>query len=247
MSHLDDDLLAAVAMGEPIDESAQAHLDECDVCRAQARDLGEIAAHASRLSGPGSLLVPSPRVWQSIVAELEADDLAAVPAPGNARANVAEPVAAGQGNVVELRPRRRTAWLVAAAAAVGVIIGGVGVGVYAGRGDDLQVVASTGLTNLVTDAKAGSAHVERRADGTEVLVLSTDYHAVAGADLEVWLIDPNITGMVSLGYLTSSHAEFTIPPGYDPSAYPIVDISVEPRDGVPTHSGDSITRGTLGT
>lgn len=28
-------------------------------------------------------------------------------------------------------------------------------------------------------------------------------------------------------------------------AFPIVDISAEPLDGVPTHSGDSVTRGVL--
>ena len=78
-----------------------------------------------------------------------------------------------------------------------------------------------------------------------MLVVNTDYQAVPNGDLEVWLIDPNVEGMVSLGFLASSHAEFVIPEGYDPSAYPIVDISIEPRDGVPTHSGESITRGVL--
>lgn len=243
MSHLDDDTLAAAATGDVIEASARTHLETCEHCQEQARAIADLAAKAARLSSPGPLLTPSRRVWDAIVAELDADDEAPVPAAP--APTVPEPEAP-LADVTPLRPRRRVAWLVAAAAAAGVVVGGVGVGAFVNRGDDLQVVASAGLTNLATDASAGSARVERRADGTEVLVVTTDYKAVPGANLEVWLIDPNITGMVSLGYLTSSHEEFDIPPGYDPSAYPIVDISVEPRDGVPTHSGDSITRGTLG-
>ena len=82
-------------------------------------------------------------------------------------------------------------------------------------------------------------------DGTRVLVVDTTAPQVDDADLEVWLIDPNIEGMVSLGFLTSDTAEFEIPAGYAVADYPIVDVSVEPRDGVPTHSGDSVTRGVL--
>ena len=135
-----------------------------------------------------------------------------------------------------------------AAAAAGVVIGGVGVGLWMGRtGDNFTVVASASLTNLSNDAPAGTARVEDQPDGVHVLVVDTKYSPPPGADLEVWLIDPKIEGMVSLGFLASSHAEFVIPAGYSASAYPIVDISVEPRDGVPTHSGDSITRGTLGS
>ncbi|NTV40030.1 MAG: anti-sigma factor, partial [Demequinaceae bacterium] len=122
-----------------------------------------------------------------------------------------------------------------------------GVGWWDGRSaDDFTVVASAELTSLTTDAPAGEAHVEAREGGERVLVLDTDLPSERSGDLEVWLIDPSVTGMVSLGFLESSHGEFVIPQGYSISAYPIVDISVEPRDGVPTHSGDSITRGTLG-
>ena len=72
----------------------------------------------------------------------------------------------------------------------------------------------------------------------------------AGADLEVWLIRPddegNVADLVSLGVVDPADpGSLDVPAGYDPGAYFVVDISVEPRDGDPTHSGRSILRGPL--
>ena len=67
----------------------------------------------------------------------------------------------------------------------------------------------------------------------------------AGADLELWLIDPDPDGvpedLVSLGPLDPvSPGPRTVPASIDPATFSVVDISVEPRDGDPTHSGRSI-------
>jgi len=248
MLHLDDELIAAAAIGERLAEGYSAHLTECAECAGLLRETEGLIARAQTVGRPQPLLVPPARVWAGIVAEIESDD-AAVNAPHR---GVEAPHVENEhgGALATVTPIRRFAlWRMAAAAAVGVVIGGVGVGVglWASRGaDDFTVVASAALTKLSNDAPAGTARVEDRSDGARMLVLDTDYPSVQSGDLEVWLIDPNIKGMVSLGFLTSAHGEFVIPQGYSTSAYPIVDISIEPRDGVATHSGDSITRGTLG-
>jgi hypothetical protein len=39
--------------------------------------------------------------------------------------------------------------------------------------------------------------------------------------------------------------EFELPADLDLEQFPIVDVSVEPLDGVPTHSGVSVARGEL--
>lgn len=65
-------------------------------------------------------------------------------------------------------------------------------------GDSATVVASAALNSLVTDASAGTARVEDWADGVRVLVVNTDYQAAPDGDLEVWLIDPNVEGMVAV-------------------------------------------------
>jgi hypothetical protein len=60
----------------------------------------------------------------------------------------------------------------------------------------------------------------------------------------VWLIDPTVSKMVSLGPLRDDGV-YDVPAGVDPFAFPIVDVSAEPVDGNPAHSGDSLLRGQL--
>ena len=239
MSHLDEELTAAAAIGERLADGDSAHLVECAECAGRVREVQDLIAKATAAGRPEPLLVPPARVWDAIRAEVDSDDGAMT------ASDVADDPGAGLATVTSIR--KFSLWRLAATAAVGVVIGGAGVGLWASRStDDFTVVASASLTNLATNAPAGTARVEDRPEGGHVLVLDTDYSSPRDADLEVWLIDPNIEGMVSLGFLASSHGEFAIPAGYDPSAFPIVDISIEPRDGVPTHSSDSITRGILG-
>jgi len=74
--------------------------------------------------------------------------------------------------------------------------------------------------------------------------------AAGDADLEVWLIEPDSDGnpadLVSLGiYNPDDPSALTVPANYDPDIYYVVDISIEPHDGDPTHSGRSILRGAL--
>jgi len=38
---------------------------------------------------------------------------------------------------------------------------------------------------------------------------------------------------------------YDLPDALDPHAFPIVDVSVEPADGVPAHSGVSVLRSAL--
>ncbi len=243
MSHLDDDQIAAAAIGERLVAGDAAHLVACAQCSRSVNELESLVARAGTVGPQEPLVAPPSHVWDAIVAEIAAEDAAS----SQPAALGEEPNVLNGGGLATVTPIRRSSiWRMAATAAVGVVIGGAGVGLWASRGgDDLAVVASASLTNLVTEDTAGTAQVERRPDGSQVLVVNTDYQTVTDRDLEVWLIDPNIEGMVSLGFLASSHGEFAIPEGYDPSAYPIVDISVEPRDGLPQHSGDSITRGIL--
>ena len=50
--------------------------------------------------------------------------------------------------------------------------------------------------------------------------------------------------MRSLGLLDDA-GEYAIPADIDLSEFSVVDVSIEPDDGDPTHSGRSILRGTL--
>ena len=61
---------------------------------------------------------------------------------------------------------------------------------------------------------------------------------------EIWMIDRNVEGMVSLGPY-HGRDRYAVPPAVDPVSYPVVDVSLEPVDGTPTHSGVSAVRGVL--
>ncbi|MDC7121226.1 anti-sigma factor [Cellulomonas fimi] len=164
---------------------------------------------------------------------------AAVPAPAATGAE-AQPVA----DVVPLT-RRSDRWRwVAAAAAVGVVAG-AGVTWWAGREPAPQVVASATLEPLPGWDAAGSAEVETRSDGSRQLVVDLTGQVGGDGFREVWLLKPDVSGLVSLGTLDGSTGRFDLPAGLDLDEFSVVDVSEEQFDGDPAHSGDSIVRGPL--
>lgn len=245
MSHPDSDVLASMALREDVTDAARAHLESCEQCQREVAAYADTLVSVSGLTDRGPLMTPPSRVWDAITAEVSADAATAgaqaSPASSRSTAGVTDELAERRAR----KSARTSPWLVGVAAAAGLVIGGVGVGSLMGDAAPGQVVASAELADLGTEQPAGTATVHTRDDGTAVLVVDTEYEQVDGAYLEVWLIDPNVEGMISLGPLTGDSATFAIPDGFEVAEYPIVDVSVEPLDGVPTHSGDSITRGVL--
>ena len=147
-------------------------------------------------------------------------------------------------NVVSLgRPRRR-AWL-AVAAAVVVALAVTGGWLVSGSNSG-NVVASAPLSNeglspLGAESSGKAKIVERGASFLLRLDVSSPPQEPESY-IEVWLIDSQVKGMISLGPFRGN-GDYPIPSGVDPAKYPIVDVSIEPADGVPTHSGVSILRG----
>ena len=90
----------------------------------------------------------------------------------------------------------------------------------------------------------GSAVIDRLPDGRRELVVTSTGDDAQGYR-EVWLLAPDATSMVSLGTMEGTEAHFELPADLDLSRYPVVDVSDEPYDGDPAHSGDSILRGEL--
>ena len=97
----------------------------------------------------------------------------------------------------------------------------------------------------VVGVGGGSGRAELvNADGVKQIRLETADLDAGDGFLEVWVIDPSVTKLVSLGPLRPDGI-YDLPEGLDPAQFPIVDISVEPVDGDPTHSGNSVLRGQL--
>jgi hypothetical protein len=180
---------------------------------------------------------PPESLWGRIAAELDLDapavpHLSAVPRSGSPP-QVAAPM--------PLRPRRRAVpWLVGAAAAVVLLV--VGVAVLGDRSPSSEVVASVELDRL-GDAGSGAAELVDEGGRYRLQVDTADLDPGDGF-LEVWVIDSDVSKLVSLGPVRSD-GTYDLPPDLDPRQFPVVDVSVEPLDGDPAHSGDSVLRGQL--
>lgn len=137
---------------------------------------------------------------------------------------------------------RRPRLLVAAAAAVVVIAAVAGTVLATSGDDDPSLVASTSLEPLGA-AGAGTAELVDDDGDLRLRVETADIDPGDGF-LEVWVIDPEVSKLVSLGPLRPDGV-YDLPAGLEPEQFPIVDVSLEPIDGDPTHSGDSLLRGQL--
>lgn len=228
MRHVDPDILALLALGEHVGSDADlAHLDACGSCRAELDNLERTTAVARSTINTGALIDPPARVWSRITDELS---LGAVPvAP-----------------VVRLSSRRRMTAVIAAAAAVVLVLGGVGAAWFALRPVPSIVLATASLTAFPGWAgSSGVAVVEEEPGGGRVIDLSLKTPRGDTGYREVWLISADASELVSLGVVRGTEGTFTVPDGLDLSRYDLVDVSSEPYDGNPEHSGDSIMRGRL--
>ncbi|MCQ1995217.1 anti-sigma factor [Arthrobacter sp. zg-Y1171] len=142
------------------------------------------------------------------------------------------------------RERRRLPQVLGAAAAAVVLAAAGTWGVSRILADRSEVIAAVELAPLPAYSETGRAEVDQRSDGGRELVVTASGSDAQGFR-EVWLIAPDVQRMVSLGTMEGTEGRFTIPANLDLDEYPIVDISDEPFDGNPTHSGDSILRGVL--
>ncbi|WP_448809566.1 anti-sigma factor [Agromyces bauzanensis] len=248
MGHIEPEELAVLALeGHEPDAAVRDHLDECAQCLAEYEAFARTAALARGGASGHDGELPSPSVWAGIHAELGLDPaLAADPLAGEVRA---EPVPEAPAPAPS--PRRGGGgrwWTFALAAAVVGVLAGVGIGFGIARTASPPpetVLARAALEPFPGWEASGEALVEEDADGIRSIVVDVESPVPSGSVREVWLIRSDASGLVSLGLLDGASGRFTIPSGIDLAEYPIVDVSAEPLDGQPAHSGDSIVRGEL--
>jgi hypothetical protein len=194
---------------------------------------------------------------ESLLAELDVGDLDRVAPPPAIWAGIERQLADEPAPVIELARRRTsrfaTPLLLGVAAALVFVV--VGVAVVMNRSVDETVLATAELTfdpgefdPLGANAAATALLVERP-DGFAIVLEDAALPSVdEDADLELWLIEADADGeIVDIApiSLVSGAGAYEVPSSIDVSAFRIVDISIEPRDGDDTHSGRSILRGNL--
>ncbi|MGX5654982.1 anti-sigma factor [Geodermatophilus nigrescens] len=274
MPHCTPEDLGLAALREPLGPDAAEHLAGCASCTDEVGRLRRAVdvLTVPELAEPTAPVAPPPALWAGIAA---ATGVSSAPRPQVVAASAPpagpvpdappvplaplppgpvapRPAAAAPlppeppvAPVVPLRPRRSRLLLAAAAALV------VGLGVGAGtvalsdREDEGVAVAAAQLDPLAGSDATGTASVVEREDGTRVLRVELAADAPAEGYYEAWLLTESVSGLVPLGVVRAGTEEFELPPGIDIGEYPVVDVSVEPLDGDPAHSGESVARGLL--
>ncbi|MEP6650486.1 MAG: anti-sigma factor [Lapillicoccus sp.] len=272
MTHVTDDVLAAIALGDPdVDAADLDHAESCPVCSVEVAELAQVHGLLREEVGVrGAHRVdPGPQVWPGVLAAMNED---AVRAPVTepvvaepvlnevdqtaptvaAPVEVTKPVTSDQPSSLAARRATRSTrpfgWLVAAAAACLLVGALVGRALWAPGETTQPVVASVPLTTLdASRQKEGTAEL-LGGQGQELRVDTQTTSPANGPQngyVEVWLINTDGKRMVSLGVLSGTQATFPVPPDAIAQGYTIVDLSREQYDDRPQHSGDSIMRGTL--
>lgn len=220
-----------LALGELQREAQRAHLRDCRACADALDELRHIVGVGRALTEEDRAPhAPPVTVWSGIAMELglrpEADEAQ--------RARPAAPE----------RPRRRG--LVGAGALAAIVLAAAGVLVATGEdGPDRLAEADLALINSGPSQASGSVALVR--DGGQV-ALDVDVAGLPERDgryYELWLLAIDGEGLVSLGPVPPSGRVAAVPDGLDQAGYRTVDISVEPYDGDPAHSRESVLRGTL--
>jgi hypothetical protein len=147
--------------------------------------------------------------------------------------------------------RRWTRWAAPlAAAVVGIVIGAGAVVIAQNNSDNVTIEAVAPLTPVPdgplppTDGQLGKAELVAAPTGQEVRVNTADLPPATNTSYEVWLFGDD-GKMVSLGTLDNGNGTFTVPQGINTREYRVVDVSDEPPDGNPAHSGISLIRGAF--
>lgn len=262
MEHVNPEVVALMAISDPdISSRDRAHVYACDSCRARLEQLSHIVKLARSTPMLDELSAPRPAVWDRIEAAVRDTDsngddgLTHIERPSDSE-HLVRPRGRNRRRVRKEHrdhhsPRRRTVPLMitAAIAAVALIVGiGGGIALFGVRPTPREaVVAATQLQAFPNWPSAtGAAKVESTASGQRVLVVTLNSApASAGAFREVWIMSSSLKKLISLGVLVGDSGRFSMPADISMTAYPVVDVSEQPDNGSPAHSGNSIVRGTL--
>jgi hypothetical protein len=270
MSHLDPDRLSLIALGEPATDEERAHLDTCDECALELAELEYTVIVGRSTVGVGELEAPPERVWAGIADELglgaaggmsstgamsTTDEMSTADEPERAAAGdeperpAAASVSADDEAPAAPAPERRRRGIrvvFALAASIALIVAAVGTWTLVRQTQPVEIAAATLDAFPAHPDASGTAVIVEKADGARQVEVDLEDAEPSDGFREVWLITEDASALVSLGTLEGSTGVFPVPDDIDLREYVLVDVSQEPADGDPTHSGDSIVRGELG-
>ena len=244
MSHLDPERLALIAVGEAMTDAETAHLATCDACSLELAELEHTVAIGRSTVSLGELETPPERVWDRILDEVRSQpEVAASGIP--VEVAVVPPPAVAENQPDQRRRRRRGRMLFALAASIAAVLAIAGVWNLVRTTQPVEIASATLDAFPDHPGAVGTAEVTELSGGERTLTVSLDDADVDDGFREVWLITADASALVSLGELDGRKGTFVVPADVDLRDFVLVDVSQEPLDGDPTHSGDSIVRGQL--
>jgi anti-sigma-K factor RskA len=246
MAHPDPFDLASMLAGGAVPDDMRDHVRDCPRCQADLADL------RAAMDAPRAGDLPSADVWAGIHRSLQLPARLAADPLSDVDPAVARRVDDASSVRTLRREGRRRAGMIAlsAAAAVVIAIAGVLVGIRIAAPPPAprsNTLADATLTPFPGWSKTGQAKLVETIDGDRYLTVSLEDTVPDGDVREVWLMRSDLKALISLGLLEGSSGTFAVPGDLDLSQYDVVDVSAEPLDGNPAHSGNSIVRGTLRT
>ncbi|MER6678767.1 anti-sigma factor [Streptomyces sp. NPDC000983] len=259
MEHTDDDTLTLVALGQDPSPSVSRHLGECDRCRRELDQLRRVTAAMKAPSAEDDdLLEPPAELWDSIARELSLDAPDDEATPTDGMHPLAAPLPAAEGLAASAEPsvnghrppdkRRRLARFTVALAACAALLGaaaGSTVTWWITQNNTAEAPSAED-GNRLDSLQANSAGYASLSDsdGQRTLDITVKGLPETSGYFEVWLMDRSHTKLISMGVLgPDGHATLPVPDNVDLNEYSEVDVSVQPYNGKPDHSGDSLVRG----
>lgn len=240
--HIDPDDLALLAIGEE-DAAARAHVGTCEQC---SRELASLVAVSDLLvlAGPRATGAAPSHLWAGIEAAVRAEPQAG----GHPTDELGARRDAPRSSAARSRRGLPLPVSLLSAAAAGAVVALAGSAVLGDTDPEPAVdvvVASAELEALSDTVVPASAEVVERGGQRVLQVRADGIPSVEDGYLEVWLLSPDASGMVTVGLLESGVQEFVLPASLSTQSFPVVDVSLEHFDGDPTHSGESLWRGPL--
>ncbi len=182
---------------------------------------------------------PGASVWAGIEAELQATPERVPPSHRSDAEDTANPIVSLDAAREKRGWGKRSAILVAAAAAV--LLVGVPVGLSVRSSNGVELAADLDALN----GFAGSGRAE--VDGDNLVLDVEGLDAPDGSFYELWLLDvdgEDVADLRSIGRIADD-GSYVLDPTIDLDDFNVVDISIEVDDGDDSHSGNSVLRGPL--
>ncbi|MGW2210698.1 anti-sigma factor domain-containing protein [Streptomyces sp. NPDC001781] len=260
MKHADEETLVLMALGELPTTSDDLHLQTCPACQRELESLRRVVTTAQAPDpDEADLLQPPAQLWTDIAAELSLIEAPADPFPAaldeelNAiiagepeRAQPpAEPSALTPGATRWRRVRRPARFSVVLAACAALLGAAAGSTVtwWATRSDSTAAAVNARRLDSLRAASTGYASLRGTQTHRSLAIQVKGLPSTSGY-FEVWLMNRSHTKLVSMGVLNpDGHASLPVPENIDLSEYSVVDVSIQPYNGKPDHSGKSIVRG----